>query len=358
MVGDSVFIRSEFGANRYLIRKVDLRSLGRGNEVVNFAGARMVSANGDIPFERGYTISQENDDATPLKFNGTYIGANHGAFFGVKIPCDPCSGLAGTKWKDAEGTAFRVVTIDKRSVTLISDEQGKAGSWSFKIQAVGDLSQIGGLKVLRTEKQERDQIYPSVKRISESVNGGLLASLNENYQATNKVEVGEEYQLLSPDRGRSPVAIVKVRYVFHGLKTDVYTDVKALSTLHSFSMGGAQAGAINFRGARLEQMVEAGSTLSQWSDRTDGPEALRVQASEAVASQRVVGGAYSFGQTVGVVSATINGHPAAQANRVDLSAARKLYPIAIDGVTLNPGDVVSVKAYRNYWPGDEPVAAN
>lgn len=358
MMGDSVFIRYDFGAGRYLIRKVDLRSRGRGNEVVNFAGARMVSANGDVPFERGYIISQENDDATPLKFNGTYIGANHGAFFGVKIPCDHCSVLIGTKWKDSEGTAFNVVTASKRSATLISDEQGKLGDWSFKLKIVGDLSQVGGVRVLRTENQERYQVYPSVKRISVSVSGGLLGSLTEDYQPTSMVEVSEEYLLLSPAKGRAPVANVKVRYVFHGLKTEIYTEVKALSTLRSFSMGGVQAGVINFRGARLEQMVEAGDMLSGWVDRTEDPEAIRVETSEPVASQRVIGGAYSFGQTVGVVSATINGQPAAKAHRVDLSAARKIYPIAIDGVTLKPGDAVSVKAFRNYWPGDGPMAAN
>jgi hypothetical protein len=358
MIGDAVFVRSEFGINRYLIRKVDLRSKGRGNEVVNFAGARIVSADGDVPFERGFPIAQEQDDATPLKFNGTYIGANHGAFVGIRLPCHNCSKLPGSRWKDAEGTGFEVVSADDESVTIVSDEKGKPGTWSLKLNAAGNLFQVGGVRVLRTENQQRDQVYPSVRRMSVSVGGGLIGALSEKYQPASQVEISEEYKLISPLRGRDQVATVKVRYVLHGLRTDVYTEVKALSTLHSFSMGGVQAGAINFQGGRLEQMVNSGAMLSDWTDRTDSNQSLRVNTDETVASQRTVGGVFTYGQTVGVISATINGQEAPPAHRVDVSAARKLYPIAIEGITLNPGDVVRVKAYRSYWPGEEPIARN
>lgn len=71
----AVYIRAEFGANRYLIRKVILSSGGNG--VLNFAGARIVSALSDVPFERGYLVSGEVDDVPPIKVNGLYLGGNH-----------------------------------------------------------------------------------------------------------------------------------------------------------------------------------------------------------------------------------------------------------------------------------------
>jgi hypothetical protein len=145
-----------------------------------------------------------------------------------------------------------------------------------------------------------------------------------------------------------------VRYTFVGNTTLVQTTIKARQQLYGFSMAGTQAGPLNYLNARLLQRVKNGDRLSAWTDITEAPAAVRVHTANMQSSQKVAWNSYKFGQTIGITSATINGRKVSTANVVDLSAARKQYPIAIEGVTLKPGDVVKVSAYRHYWPGDEP----
>ncbi|MDM9556079.1 hypothetical protein QU926_20915 [Pseudomonas asiatica] len=354
MVDGVIYIRTSFGAGQYLTRKIELSGGDRGNDVVNLAGARIVPEKSKDLLNVGYVVAGEGDDAAPVKFNGTYIGANHGAFFGVKLPCTECSSLAGTTWKDSEGTKYRAVSAGKESAVVVSEPQGAPGSWQFKLQAKGPLKQIDGSRVLATDNQIREQIYPSVRRVSMSVKSQGQWPLTAKFQKANQVEVTENYQILSPVDERLPVATMTVRYVFRGLRTDIETTFESLSTLNAFSIGGTQAGPINYTGGRLEQMVANGAVLSTWTDRAGKNEALRIEAPGTTAMQRIVDGPYAFGQTIGLASASVNGSPAGKAKRVDISAARKIYPIAFDGLTLKPGDVVKVKAYRTYWPGESP----
>ncbi|MCO7503204.1 MULTISPECIES: hypothetical protein [unclassified Pseudomonas] len=351
VVGDSVFIRSEFGPNRYMIRKIDIKSFGRGNQVINFAGARIVSSVGDVAFDRGYVVSQEQDDISPVKFNGTYIGANHGAFFATRVPVNQKIQV-DSAWKDADGTKFRVVSTDNQSATFISEEQGEKGSWQFKLAARGSLSEVDGSQSIAIEGQSQAQVYPSVQRLYRSVSAGMFRSLGKEFRPVPKLTVSESYELLSPTPDKSAVARVTVRYTFMGSDTLVHTTVKAYQELRSFSMPGAQGGPINYQNTRLMQRVGDGA----WIDITDPPEPFRSYGLQS--SQKIAWSTFKFGQTIGVQRATLNGDVISLAGVVDISSSRKQYPIAVEKLTMAPGDVLKVDSYRRYWTGDEPPVAH
>lgn len=352
-IDGALYIRSDFGTNRFLIRKIDLSGSDGGNNVVNFAGARIVSNEGDVPFNRGYVVSREKDDISPVKFNGTFMGANHGAFFGVKIPTTEAISV-GTAWKDGSGANFRVVSAEKESVTMISDSVGTNGEWKFKLSADGDLHEVGGGRTLSSAGQARAQIYPSVRRVSMSVSSGFFSPLNDKFRKVSSVKIGETYEVLSPLPGNKAVARISVQYVLQGNETKVQTTVKALDQLNGFSMVGTQAGPLNYQNAQLLQRVDGSDSLNQWTDISKISEAFREKSQNLVASQKVGWGTYKYGQTIRVDRVTINGKPVERSRRIDISAARKQYPIAVDGLTLQPGDVVKVNAHRQYWAGDEP----
>lgn len=348
MVGDFVFVRSGFGDGDYLVRKLDLRSQGRGNEIINFAGARIISSRDSSPSDKGFLLSGEPDDATPVKFNGTYIGANHGAFFGITVPVsDPPE--VGSKWSDSDGTVFSVIQADTKSATFISSEIGKPGEWKFKLAIAGRLSEIGGSRSINVDKQTRAQIYPSVRRLSKTVDAGESVALGRDFQRVQKLIVGESYEILSPIEPRNPVAKVDVSYTLIGSDTQVHTTVKAYQDLHDFSIAGTQTGPINFKHTKLMQKVGDG----QWFDISESPNPVRLEGSDAM--QMVAGPEHEYGVGIGVDQVTINGKPVQPSGIVDLSAARKQYPLAIyPGVsgfsgTLRAGEQASVTAHRSYW---------
>jgi len=352
--GDFVLLRSKFGVNRVLLRKIDLTSRGRGNEIVNFAGSRIVSAFGNVPFERGYKVSEEYDDATPLRFNGTYIGANHGAAFAVRVSADGQLPL-NSRWTDADGTSFRVIASDTRSTTFISDEIGNPGSWRFKTSIKGRLSAINSERSIVVGRQTLSQVFPSVRRLSVSVDTGSDFKLGTELREVPKVGISEVYEILSPTSASEPVAKVSVRYLFSGSDTRVETTIEAYRVLRDFSMAGTQASPINYNNTNLLQKVGSG----EWVDITHMNGNIRIPGKQA--SQKISWSSFEFGQTVSVESVTINGNTVKPAALVEVSAARKQYPLALvagvegfDGV-LQAGDRVSVVAHRSYWLGTEPL---
>lgn len=362
MTGDSVFIRSSFGTNRYLLRKIDLSDPALGNQVVNYGGARIVPTNGQLPFARGFLVSAERDEAVPLKFNGTYIGANHGAFFGVALPVGSAVRI-GSEWTDQAGVAFRVVFLDQGVATFISSEQGASGRWKFNTVIAGDLTEAGTGERLSSKGQSRAQIYPSVRRVSISVNSDRHQPLTEEFKAVSSVSVDEVYDVLSPTTERSVMARVSVSYVFQGSGTTMQTTVRALQDLHGFSLAGAQIYPLNASGTDLLQRVESGGQLSSWTAMRKAGVAMRIPSRLHSASQRIEMGSFQFGHSAVVRSAALNGKPLPLVERVDVSAVHKQYLMAVEGGAggfsgdLRAGDVVTVSAYRSYWTGKEPPAS-
>lgn len=350
--GDVVFVRSDFGPNRCLIRKIDLRSQGRGNEVINFAGARIVYAFGDVPFDRGYSVSEEYDDAAPLRFNGTYIGGNHGAAFAVRVPVSEHLQV-GSRWIDSEGTPYKVIAADDHSTTFLSDELGNPGSWRFKTTIKGFLSEVSGDRLIPVSQQELAQVFPSVRRISVSVDSGPDSKLGKHYIEVPKLLINEVYEILSPASSEA-VAKVSITYTFKGSDTIVESNVEAYQDIRDFSMAATQASPINYKHTDLQQQVGQG----EWANVTDSSKDERLPGEQS--SQRISWSSFKFGQTVAVDSVKINDKPINSAGLVEVSAAKKQYPLALVGGvggfdgTLRAGDKVSVVARRAYWPGEEP----
>lgn len=356
-----LYIRSEFGVNRYLVRKIHLAKKDWvGNQVVNFGGARVVTSLFDMGFSRGYLVSGEGDDIAPLKFNDTFIGANHGAFYGLRV-LSRNHGLdaraVGGQWADSSGKRYSLLSVDgPDGVTFVADEEG--GRWVYR-KAHGDLSEIKGSRKLVAADQSRVQIYPSTRRVSLSISTGNLAVLGAKYKKVPRLEVNETYDILSPHGKR--VVRVWMRYTLKGNSTQVRTRARALTALEGFSMAGTQAVALNYSGAHIEQMVPGSDAFPSWAEMTDGWRAARVKfAGHVKSSQRVVGAPIKFGLSIGLTNVTINGKPVEPAGVVEISKPKKQYMLAIEqgqrgfNGGLHAGDVVEVSAYRQYWPGDEP----
>ncbi|WP_448645404.1 hypothetical protein [Pseudomonas mediterranea] len=359
---DAVYIKSGLPNGGYLRRALKLGTDSPSrNQVVNFAGGEFVSS----PSLGGYVsrISPESDDAAPVKFGGYYIGANHGAYYGVQISAPKVKILdVGSKWIDQEGTPFTMIeAVAGKSATFLSDSRGDAGSWNYKGKVVGDLTPVAGGLAIETSSQFRVQIYPAVRRVSLSID--TIIPMAGKTKIVDAVSIKEVYEILRPG-SEERVAQVEITYSFTRYETDVYTKVTSFSELQDFSMSGVQAGPLNGSPDSLMQKVSGGATLSGWTSMKLWSGTQRIPTTGALQmSQKSTDGKQRFGLTIGVSKALINGKPVGPAPVVMISSAKKQYPIAIEpgaggfSGTLYPGDVAEVYAYRQYWLGDEPPPA-
>ncbi|MGF6394301.1 hypothetical protein [Pseudomonas plecoglossicida] len=359
LVDGSVYVRSSFGTNRFLVRKVDLSAMGRGNEVVNLAGARIVSSLGNYPFSSGYLISAEADDIAPLKIAGSYIGANHGEYFACQSSVE--NGLVnandiGSLWFDSEGTGFRIKDFDSGVVSYVAHIEPGEGQWDMKLAPVGNLSEALGSRIIPTSSQTIKQVYPAVRRVSLSVTTDSAAVLGKEFQVVPRVLIVDTYEILRPSLGGAAVGLVKVSYSMIGNKTVIQLTVKPYTDIESFALVGAQAAPLNHQGSRLMQKVVGGDKYSAWTDITGSSYPVRVITSTAQSHQKVSWSNYKYGQTIGITSLSINNADMPFSGVIDISAAKKQYPFAVAGISLKANDVLRVNAYRYYWAGDEPPA--
>jgi len=358
--GDFVYVRSDFGTNRYLIRKIDLgKKATSRNQVVNFSGARIVSSVGNVAFDRGYVVSDEKDDATPIQFNGTHIGANHGANFGVQVPTNNLSGSdIGSRWVDGEGATFTLISaIAGESATFLSNPPKDDRPWDYKISAFSYLKPESGGSPISTSSQRLVQIYPSVRRVSLSVDPLNLS--DDGFKPVDRLDVKEVYDIFRPNSD-DRAAQVEVLYSFVGISTQVYTKVTAYGDLEHFSMGGVQAGPLNHWKSSLMQKITGSEQFASWQDITGlGPFQRIPVAGVSEMSQKSSYGSLLYGLSVGVSKAAVDGQAVSPTQAVMLSAAKKQYPIGIEPYsggfsgTMHKGDVAEVWGYRRYWAGDE-----
>lgn len=373
-VGEELTIKSKFGINRFLLRKINLggESTSSSNNVVNFGGARIVSAFSDFDFYRGYVVSNEVDDVAPVKFNDTYIGGNHGAAVGVELQTvDQESVQIGSLWEDETGARFLVSSFEAGRLVVVSDPESVPGGWRFQSRVDGsELRSRDGEPSIRFTSQRQVQVFPSVERISVSVDAGEGVVLDSRYRPVQHLLITETYNLINPaialrgcdgeDRCK-PTAQVTIRYTIRANQTDIATRVEALQDLNGFSAFGVQAAPLNFSGARLLQYVRGSQDFEDWTDITDITQGTRISTEEGLPTmaQRVERDTLRFGQSIGYLQAPqINGEKIRPVGEVEVSSSRKQYAIALepgragfDG-QLNAGDVVEVWAFKRYWPGE------
>lgn len=100
-------------------------------------------------YNAGTLIVSHGDDAAPLRYNGTYIGANHGAFV-VHEVTQTAHGKTfadvGSKWSNGtrEYTLMRIVDANK--LWFVSNNTGTATQWVYNTAtlASGTLTHVSG----------------------------------------------------------------------------------------------------------------------------------------------------------------------------------------------------------------------
>ena len=100
-------------------------------------------------YNAGTLVVSHGDDAAPLRYNGTYIGANHGAFV-VHEVTQTAHGKTfadvGSKWSNGTRNYTLMRIVDANKLWFVSDNTGTATQWVYNTTtlASGTLTHVSG----------------------------------------------------------------------------------------------------------------------------------------------------------------------------------------------------------------------
>jgi hypothetical protein len=404
-IGSDVYISSAFDSEYTLIQKLSMSS--GENEIFDFVGSARVknAVNNplDIPgsYSAGQIIAVQIDDSAPVRYNGTYIGSNHGAYIGAKVKSSS-HGMGviniGSQWSDSLGYRYTLnKVIDQNWLEFISDNIGSGESWVYVKPSIGGkmVRQDRTERVLVVESSETSQVLKSIggRKIDLLVDG--VKVINDGVYTASSVKFVESYRILNPERiaenarygfGRQvkpefedssyDVARV-VSYDFAANGSCVISDhLEFLSSLNINYTGSVQAfplpevsgqiiqyvpgvrpvvvsgKAYDFAGGVPSSSInkEMHFTKSTWADPNNPPSRM-MQISEAASVPE-------YGVTIGYSPAHHNGIPVRRSTLVNdaafISANKKQYPKAYgedgaDGGFMRAGTFLDTIAFRSVW---------
>jgi len=198
-----VHIRSSFSRTQDVVIRV-----GTGpNNQINFDRSWFVPADTPtdvFPYRREALFHGCSDDAAPWKFNGTYIGGNHGCSDALEVTAAK-HGLStrdiGSAWLDAAETTFHIIKIvDPDRIWFLSQNKGGAGLWKFTVKITGPVLTATNGRTLKVEKTVRAQIHPACRIIRQAylVNGDRPL-VDGQATSCEYLDIVDEHEIIRPD---------------------------------------------------------------------------------------------------------------------------------------------------------------
>ncbi|HRA92239.1 MAG TPA: hypothetical protein PLR79_08745, partial [Acinetobacter sp.] len=159
-------------------------------------------------FSSGSLIATQGDDATPLFYNNTYIGANHGAFVVHKVVKSAHGKVyadVGSKWSDGTRNYTLVRIVDANTLWFVSDNTGTASAWVFYTTLIPtgtNLTHVSGATNTATiasiTSDALDQLLKALNNHSKKIvaNGFSELTTAGVYKVEN-VEIIDSYDIMN-----------------------------------------------------------------------------------------------------------------------------------------------------------------
>lgn len=401
------YIRTRWDATRYLVQKLTYNATeDYANNCTNFHSARLIPiVIGETDTVAAYgagevLASQTADDNCPIKYGGTYMGANHGALIVSVTATTHGKTVAdiGEEWRDSGNKVWYIIRIvDVNTIWMMSANIASYPVWSFySTMAAGNLTKAGEADIVVTARAGA-QLLPSIQGLTKNItiNGIDIVSADGIYQCKS-VEINEGYDILNPaavlnyilahpgveasfdDAGITAKDLrfdISYQYSQNGACT-VYHNVYAYRALALNYAGMVQATVISFDSEVLEQTlhqyIPGDSVLAATADisgtiaQIDSASATWIDANNPPSRFAQIvkdsNGDNEFGFTLGY--SLLRGITV-PAIRKDVNSAgfiftsKKQYPYATDDgiyATLPANTLLEAVAYRSYYPcGDATV---
>lgn len=387
--GTYAYIRTPFSDTLDMVQLVQYGTNAKwNNNVINPYQIKTIPSstakeNLVTAYNAGTLVVNHGDDAAPLNYNGTYIGANHGAYIVHEIT-QTAHGKnyidVGSKWSNGTREYTLVRIVDTNKLWFVSDNTGTSAQWVYNntLLTGNTLTHVSGATNTASISVSSDaitQLYTAINNhIKKIVVDGYKTITASGYYDVESVEFIDTYNIMnvpaiisylqahvgtSSEQELNISAIaqdinmqVSNRYAQNGSCT-INAQYTRWSNINFDHAGGTQALPLNYSGKTLLQYVNkmnpvtVGSNTynlsnvvdvtsvtdvirmlkSNWSDATNPPDRM---------AQIVKNGATKeFGHVVGYSLTRGATKPSVRQNINDAGffngPTRKMYPKALVG---------------------------
>lgn len=410
-LGNDVYIRGALSTSYDIVNKVSLAS--NVNLTVNITETRKVSNTIDsviTAFSSGIAMAVSTDDAAPLYYNGTYIGANHGANFVILATVTSHGKTVedvGSTWSDGSAVWTILKIVDSNSVWLLSANQSSYPVWSFLTSLWSNtllhVANATHTDTMTVSASSLTQLTPALQGQTATIYlDGKTAMADDGDAAANSVHIVNSYSICNP---ASVLAYVQSQ-VGSSVQPDlnhnsIATDVRRTVT-YAFAANGSctitdgvyftNAVTLGYFGVTQATALPLGSGETLWqyiprvSGITNGIKTWQFQATENISGTfaeihiaaanftdannppdrmaQIVknsGGTKQHGLMLGYSPVRSIGVPATRATLISeacfLSSIRKQYPKAVTVTSQPAGSYYEAIAFRAFWDANANSSA-
>lgn len=151
-------------------------------------------------------LAGQTDDPPPIKYNNTYVGANHGVNFAKKITVtghDKTFADVGSLWTNGSVNFYIIKIFDANTLWVMSANSGSADLWTFNTTLVsnGTLTHVSGATHtgnITFTTSVTQQIYPSVNRVSKKIYADNVEITSDGIYTCTEFKAVESYDIVNP----------------------------------------------------------------------------------------------------------------------------------------------------------------
>ncbi|MEG1232320.1 MAG: hypothetical protein RSE18_00670 [Acinetobacter sp.] len=402
--GVDAYIRTPYNSTLDLVQQVRYGSNTTwSNNVINPWEVRTIpkstAKDGVIAaFSSGAILASQGDDAAPLNYNGTYIGANHGAYIVHEVTVNAHGKTyadVGSRWTQGANIFTIVRIVDVNKLWLVSQNTGST-YWQFVTTSLNGLALTHSTGATNTASftpsaDTLTQLLSAVNNHTKKiVADGFKELTTAGVYDVESIEFIDSYDIMNPPailtylQGRTGTATeqnlsvdsiasevrvsVTYRYVLNGSCT-VSTQLHKKANINFSFAGLVQANPLNYSGKTLIEYankmkpVTVGGTpydisatidatsntavismlKSDWLDATNPPDRMLNLVKN--------GSNKEFGQVLGYSLTRGATKPSIRQNTTDAGffnnpTTKKVYPKAL---VSNLDTVVNAVAYRSLY---------
>ncbi len=415
--GNNLYIRAKFTSTLDIIQLVVMATgTAFTNDTVNVQGARKALktvTDNEVAWGHASSImlASQGDSSAPIKYNGTYIGGNHGAYVVKEVTATGHGKTVvdiGSEWTDSLPRKWYLMRIvDANKLWFVSENLSVAPAWSFSLTITGSTlnhsasaTNTGAITVVSSVST---QLWPALQSQTKKImlDGITELTVDGTYLCTT-LDIVNSYTIpnvaavlayvrslvggatqpsfidssIAPDVSRT----ITYRYAENGSCT-IIDSVRNYNQLTLDYFGGTQAEPLEYTGKQLWQYIPRVSsivgTIKTWDfinqENIGGTfEALTLGLSnftdvnnppDRMAQIVNTAGVSNFGMMIGFSPVRSVGLPATRKTLISesnfVSSIRKQYLRALNGGgSAFTGNVLPVNSmydmvvYRAYWSAE------
>lgn len=211
--GNELYVRTRFDEEYDLLQKfIGLtKGYANHNSPIDFTDSGLIPKISNSMTNISTLLSSGGDEATPFKFNASYIGANHGqsnAVIVTSLNHRKTYADIGSLWEDSAGDNWNLLKIiDENTLLFLSENMSNdINKYSFKNNLSGTLVYVEYAKntknIIVDSVVANQQLCPSVKTLEKTVyviiNGKRYKARDGLTIGCDYTEIVEKYQIINP----------------------------------------------------------------------------------------------------------------------------------------------------------------